>query len=69
MFFIRRLEGVRYPGLGIDNNGTVHSATKPGRMGMPEKSALLLHQCEFVGKTLPRLDRTLGDVRRTIIPA
>ena len=69
MLFVRVLERVRDPRLRIHNNGTINSGPKPRNVGMPEKVALLLHQCELICESLASLDGTLSNVRRTIEPA
>lgn len=69
MLLVRVLEWVRDPCLRVHNNGTINSGPEPGNMSMPEKGALLLHQCELICESLTSLDGTLGNIRWTIEPA
>jgi len=69
MLLIWVLKWVRDPRLWIYHKGTIKSSPEPRNMSMPEKGALLIHQCELIRKSLARLNWTLCDVRRPIEPA
>ena len=66
---MRCREWIRHTKLRQDDNGTMDSGSKPENMSMPEERASLASDGEVVHVALPRLNRTLCDVCRSISPA
>ena len=61
-------ERVRDAELRQDDDGTVHGGPQPQNVSMPPECASLAREGEVVDITLPRLDRTLGDICWTVSP-
>jgi hypothetical protein len=69
MLFVWVLEWVWDPRLWIYDQGTINCGPEPGNMSMPKEGALLPHHCELICESLTRLNRALGDIRRSVEPA
>lgn len=61
-------ERVRDAGLRQDDDGSVHSRPQPQNVSVPPERASLAREGEVVDEVLPRLDRALGDICRTVRP-
>jgi hypothetical protein len=62
MLFKWVIKWVREPSFWMNNKGTINGGPEPRNMSMPEKGALLVHQCEVIRKSLAGLNWALCNV-------
>jgi hypothetical protein len=65
---VRRRERVGHTELGQDDDGAVDGGAQPGDVRVPPQRAALPRDGEVVDVALPRRDRALRDVRRSVRP-